>query len=61
MALIENVQRKDLNPIDKAMAFKQLKEEFGLLDKENAQMVGSSRSSYQYFKAFSFAKRLRMR
>ncbi len=45
LALIENVQRKDLNPIDKAMAFKQLKEEFGLLDKEIAQMVGSSREA----------------
>jgi len=45
LALIENVQRKDLNPIDKARAFKKLKEEFGLLDKEIARIVGSSREA----------------
>ncbi|MDK2949281.1 MAG: ParB family transcriptional regulator, chromosome partitioning protein [Patescibacteria group bacterium] len=43
VALIENVQRKNLNPIDKAEAFKQLKKEFGLLDKEIAKLSGMSR------------------
>ncbi len=45
MALIENVQRKDLNPVDKAKAFERLRSEFGLLDKEIAQMVGASREA----------------
>ncbi len=43
VALIENVQRKNLNPIDKAEAFNQLKKEFGLLDKEIAKLSGLSR------------------
>ena len=43
VALIENVQRKNLNPIDKAEAFDQLKKEFGLLDKEIAKLSGLSR------------------
>ncbi|MFA6347944.1 MAG: ParB/RepB/Spo0J family partition protein [Candidatus Paceibacterota bacterium] len=45
IALIENVQRKNLNPIDKAEALNQLKEEFGLIDKEIAQIAGLSRES----------------
>jgi len=45
MALIENVQRKNLNPIDKAKAFERLRSEFGLLDREIAQMVGASREA----------------
>ncbi|MDD5555574.1 MAG: ParB/RepB/Spo0J family partition protein [Candidatus Paceibacterota bacterium] len=45
MALIENVQRKDLNPVDKARAFERLRNEFGLLDREIAQMVGASREA----------------
>lgn len=43
IALIENVQRKNLNPIDKAEAFDRLKREFGLLDKEIAKLSGLSR------------------
>jgi ParB family chromosome partitioning protein len=43
VALIENVQRKNLNPIDKAEAFDRLKKEFGLLDKEIAKISGLSR------------------
>ena len=43
VALIENIQRKNLNPIDKAEAFDQLKKEFGLLDKEIAKLSGLSR------------------
>ncbi|MDD5555602.1 MAG: ParB/RepB/Spo0J family partition protein [Candidatus Pacebacteria bacterium] len=45
MALIENVQRKDLNAVDKAKAFERLRSEFGLLDREIAQMVGASREA----------------
>ena len=35
MAIVENVQRSDLNPIDRAMAFQRLLDEFGL---NNAQV-----------------------
>jgi len=45
MALIENVQRKNLNPVDKARAFERLRNEFHLMDKEIAQMVGASREA----------------
>jgi ParB family chromosome partitioning protein len=43
IALIENVQRKNLNPIDKAEAYEQLRKEFNLLEKEIAQVAGVSR------------------
>lgn len=45
MALVENVQREDLNPIERGQAFKRLVEEFGLPIIEIAQRVGKS-SSY---------------
>ena len=45
IALIENVQRKDLNPIEEAMAYKALIERFGLKQEEVAQQAGKSRSS----------------
>lgn len=45
MALVENVQREDLNPIERAQAFKRLVEEFGLPVIEIAQRIGKS-SSY---------------
>ncbi len=45
IALIENVQRKNLNPIDKAEAFERLRSEFGLLEKDIAKLSGSSRES----------------
>ena len=43
LAIIENVQREDLNPIDKAKAFYQLVEEFGLTHNQVAEKVGKSR------------------
>lgn len=43
LALIENVQREDLNPMDRARAFKQLVEEFRLVQREIADRVGKSR------------------
>lgn len=43
LALIENVQREDLNPIDKAKAFRQLIDEFKLMQREVADRVGKSR------------------
>jgi ParB family transcriptional regulator, chromosome partitioning protein len=43
LALVENLQRENLNPVERAQAFKQLIEEFGLLQREVAQKVGKSR------------------
>ena len=45
IALIENVQRKDLNPIEEAMAYRALIEKFGLKQEEVAQQAGKSRSA----------------
>ncbi len=42
-ALIENVQREDLNPIERALAFQNLLEEFSLTHEEIARRVGKSR------------------
>jgi ParB family chromosome partitioning protein len=43
-ALIENIHREDLNPIEQAEAFRQLLEELGLIQEELADRVGVSRS-----------------
>jgi ParB family chromosome partitioning protein len=43
MALIENIQREDLNPLEEAGALQRLKEEFGLTQQEVADAVGKSR------------------
>lgn len=42
MAIVENVQRKDLNPIERAKAFLRLKEEFGLNHHQIAKKVSKS-------------------
>lgn len=44
MALVENVQREDLNPLERAQAFLRLMEEFGLTNKELAQRTSKSPS-----------------
>ncbi|MBI4142413.1 ParB/RepB/Spo0J family partition protein [Candidatus Uhrbacteria bacterium] len=44
LALIENIQRADLNPIERALAYQQLQREFGLTQEEVAARVGVSRS-----------------
>jgi ParB family transcriptional regulator, chromosome partitioning protein len=44
MAIVENVQREDLNPIDRAQAFQRLMEEFGLQLSEIAKRIGKSES-----------------
>lgn len=44
MALVENVQRVDLNPIDRALAFQRLIEEFGLAVTMIAKRIGKSES-----------------
>lgn len=43
LAIIENLQREDLNPLDRAQAFHQLVNEFGLKHTEVAKRVGRSR------------------
>ncbi|MFV8818897.1 ParB/RepB/Spo0J family partition protein [Haliea sp. E17] len=45
MALIENIQREDLNPVEEAVALKRLQDEFGLTQQEVAMAVGKSRST----------------
>ena len=42
MAIVENVQRKDLNPMERAKAFLRLKEEFGLDNHQIAKKVSKS-------------------
>ncbi len=43
LAIIENLQREDLNPIDRALAFQRLVDEFGFKHTEIAKKVGKSR------------------
>ncbi|MBP8689563.1 ParB/RepB/Spo0J family partition protein, partial [Patescibacteria group bacterium] len=45
LALIENIQREDLNDIDQAEAYKELMESFGLSQEDIAQKIGISRSA----------------
>jgi ParB family chromosome partitioning protein len=45
MALIENIQREDLNPLEEAQGLKRLTDEFGLTHEAAAQSVGRSRSA----------------
>lgn len=45
MALIENIQREDLNPIEEAIALSRLQKEFELTQQEVAQAVGKSRAA----------------
>lgn len=44
LALIENIQREDLNPIEEARAFKELMDKYKLKQEELSQVVGKSRS-----------------
>ena len=49
LALIENIQREDLNPIEEANAYHQLHEEFGLTQEEISRRVGKERSTVANF------------
>ena len=43
LALIENLQRQDLNPVEEALGYQTLMEQYGLSQEEAAQRVGKSR------------------
>ena len=45
LALIENLQRQDLNPVEEALGYQTLMEEYGLTQEDTAQQVGKSRSA----------------
>jgi len=45
LALVENIQRSDLNPIEEALGFSALIEEYGLTQEEVAKRIGKSRSA----------------
>lgn len=45
LAIVENIQRADLNPLEEAQAYAQLMEEFGLTQEVVAQKVGKSRTA----------------
>jgi ParB family chromosome partitioning protein len=45
IALVENVQRRDLTPLEEAEAFQQLKEQFGLTQEDVAARVGKDRAT----------------
>ena len=49
LALIENIQRENLNPVDQALAYQRLSEEFGLTQDHIAAAVGKDRSSVANF------------
>jgi len=49
MALVENIQREDLNPLEKADAYYRLIKEFGLTQQEVAKRVGQDRSTVANF------------
>ena len=45
LALIENLQRQDLNPVEEALGYQSLMQEYGLTQEETANRVGKSRSA----------------
>jgi len=49
MALVENIQREDLNPIDEALAYRRLADEFGLTQEAIATAVGKDRATVANF------------
>jgi len=49
LALVENIQREDLNPIDVAKGYQQLQKEYGLTQEQVAQKVGKDRATVANF------------
>jgi len=51
LALIENIQRQDLNSLEEALAYQALISDFGLTQEQVAKQVGKDRSDYYEFAA----------
>jgi len=49
LALVENIQRQNLNPLEESASYQRLMEEFGLTQEEVAKRVGKSRSTVANF------------
>jgi ParB family chromosome partitioning protein len=49
LALIENLQRENLNPVDEALAYQRLADDFGLTQEQIAAAVGKDRTSVANF------------
>ncbi len=45
ISLIENIQREDLNPVEEALGFRALKNDFGMTQEELSERIGKSRSA----------------
>ena len=59
IALIENLQREDLNPIEEAFAYHRLIEEFNLTQDEVARKLGRSRSSVANVETLSLPEEIK--
>src|SRR6266850_611984 len=60
LALIENIQRENLNPVDEASAYQRLADEFGLTHDQIAAAVGKDRSSIaNYVRLLKLAEEVR--
>jgi ParB family chromosome partitioning protein len=60
LALIENIQRENLNPVDEAAAYQRLADEFGLTHDQIAAAVGKDRSSVaNYIRLLKLAEEVR--
>jgi len=60
LALIENIQRENLNPVDEAAAYQRLADEFGLTHDQIATAVGKDRSSVaNYVRLLKLAEEVR--
>ncbi len=61
MALVENIHRKDLNPVDRASAYRALMQQLGLTQAELAGRLGEDRSSIaNYLRLLDLAEPVRM-
>lgn len=49
IALVENIQREDLNPVEEAMAYRSLADEYGMTQEEISAKIGKSRSAIANF------------
>ena len=49
IALVENIQREDLNPVEEAMAYRALADEYGMTQEQISQKIGKSRSAIANF------------